>query len=86
MRLSVTPQGSQNSTSVGKTNFWEKGQFMYGPGASEADVGLEGKRMPGLSNQPQTFEWGGSQLLKWFEATGIRSHLQMIRETPTVIR
>ena len=65
------PAGSINTTSVGKTNFWAKGHLMYGNGATVEDVGLEGKAMPGLQNQPQNFEWGGSQLLKWFEAAGI---------------
>ena len=65
------PSGSINSTSVGKTNFWEKGRLMYGNATLQPDVGLEGNRMPGLPNQPQDFKWGGSSVLKWFEATGI---------------
>jgi hypothetical protein len=65
------PSGSINRTSVGKTNFWATAPLLYGSYLTVPDVGLAGMKMPGLANTPQTFPWGGSASLNWFEATGI---------------
>lgn len=65
------PSGSINTTSVGKTNFWETAQWMYGSTLTTPDVGLTGVKMPGPTNIPQPFAWGGSPVLNWFEATGV---------------
>ncbi len=65
------PTGSINRSSVGKTNFWATASLMYGSQLTVPDVGLTGLRMPGASNTPQPFSWGGSSTLNWFEAAGI---------------
>ena len=62
------PDGSINSTSQIKTNFWQYVQALYG--ASPApDAGLAGAAMPGASNQPQSMTFEGA--LNQFSATGI---------------
>lgn len=70
--------GSFNSTAMGKGNFYEHSQALYGaPLAAEA--GLAGWAMPGLSNQPQAmlFETtntpapGVATRVNWFRAEGI---------------
>ena len=62
------PDGSINTSSQGKTNFWEYVQPLFG--ASPAiDVGLTGSAMPGLSNQPQAMTWDPAS--QWFIAEGI---------------
>lgn len=62
------PDGSINTTSAGKTNFW---MFVLGLfGVSPAvDVGLAGQRMPGASNQPQPMSFDPAAV--WFIAEGI---------------
>ncbi len=68
------PDGSINTTSVGKTNFWEYSLPLYGADLS-ADAGLPfpegnpGRNMPGPANEPQTMSY--AELLDWFEAPGI---------------
>ena len=60
--------GSINTTSQGKTDFWQ----WVGPlfGASPAvDVGLTGVRMPGAGNAPQPMTWDAAN--GWFVAEGI---------------
>lgn len=47
------PTGSINTTSVGKTNFWQWAPVIYGSG-SVPNVGLAGHNMPGAGNVPQT--------------------------------
>jgi hypothetical protein len=62
------PRGSVNSSSVGKTNFW---QFV-GPlfGATPApDMGLAGYGMPGPGNVPQTMSYDPA--MRWWIADGI---------------
>jgi len=60
--------GSINTTSEGKTNFWQFVQPLFG--ASPAtDVGLTGVRMPGAANMPQSMAWDAAS--GWFVAEGI---------------
>jgi len=61
------PNGSINTTSSGKTNFWTFAS-MFASGLP-IDAGLKGALMPGASNQPQamTFEASYNQ----FSAVGI---------------
>ncbi len=62
------PAGSINTTSIGKTNFWDYVAPLYG--ASPApDMGLAGKGMPGAANTPQAMTWDASS--QWFVAEGI---------------
>src|SRR5512140_3891295 len=44
--------GSINTTSQGKTNFWQYVTPLYG-GSPPVDVGLTGVRMPGAGNTPR---------------------------------
>ncbi len=46
------PDGSINTTSIGKTNFWQHVQALFGA-ALPVDVGLAGNAMPGAGNSPQ---------------------------------
>ncbi len=62
------PTGSINTTSVGKTDFWQNVFALFG--ASPApDAGLAGSNMPGTSNVPQPMTFDAAQNL--FQATGI---------------
>jgi len=51
------PSGSLNSTSIGKTDFWQHVLALYGVSLPD-DVGLAGTAMPGAPNvpQPMTFD------------------------------
>ena len=60
--------GSINSTSGGKTNFWEHAQALFGASLPE-DVGLAGSAMPGPDNEPQPVEFNGD--LGAFVAEGV---------------
>ena len=62
------PAGSRNSTSVGKTDFWDFAELLFGV-ALTPDAGLAGAAMPGAANMPQpmSFEAEGSV----FRAEGI---------------
>ena len=62
------PDGSINSTSVGKSTFWDHSQALFGA-SLPVDTGLTGKMMPGPSNQPQFLDFNG--LMNWFEGLGI---------------
>lgn len=64
----VDPTGSINRTSLGKTNFWDHVQALFGV-ALPVDTGLEGWKMPGTGNppQPMTFDPANG----WFVAAGI---------------
>ena len=54
--------GSINTTSIGKTNFWEYVLKLFGANPP-LDEGLLGAKMPGLVNQPQPISWtGGLQI------------------------
>jgi hypothetical protein len=62
------PAGSINTTSQGKTNFWQFVQPLFG--ASPApDMGLAGWAMPTAQNVPQTMDFISANL--WFKAEGI---------------
>lgn len=60
--------GSINTTSVGKSNFWEHSGELLGQELSP-DVGLGGASMPGLGNAPQPMRFDTSA--GWFIAEGI---------------
>ena len=62
------PTGSINTSSAGKTNFWQHVLALFG--ASPAvDAGLAGSAMPGAANAPQPMGFDATQNL--FQATGI---------------
>ncbi len=62
------PTGSINTTSVGKTNFWDHVVSLFGA-AVPVDAGLAGKDMPGPGNAPKAMTFDGSR--NWFVAEGI---------------
>ena len=63
------PSGSINSTSIGKTNFWEYVQSLFGISPAP-DEGLLGIKMPSIENGPQSFqEYDANHQL--FTAAGI---------------
>lgn len=62
------PDGSINTTSVNKLNFWQYVQTLFGV-ALPQDAGLAGKNMPGPSNQPQLMSFDPAS--SWFIAEGI---------------
>jgi hypothetical protein len=62
------PDGSINSTSIGKTNFWDHVQALYGANPAP-DTGLAGNSMPGLANVPQPTHFDPTW--DWFQAEGI---------------
>ena len=72
--LSVTyeaiadPDGSINTTSAGKVNFWENAADMFGARPPD-DAGLAGFNMPGAANTPQHMEFDASH--NWFTAEGV---------------
>lgn len=59
------PTGSINTTSAGKTGFWDAVQALFGVSLA-VDEGLAGFNMPGTSNQPQTMRWDAAE--RWFTA------------------
>jgi hypothetical protein len=61
--------GSINTTSIGKTNFWDYVLALFGENPP-VDEGLTGAKMPGQVNQPQPFPWEGGAT-NWFSASGI---------------
>ena len=62
------PDGSRNSTSVGKSNFWSYVEALFGI-APAADVGLAGNAMPGAANVPQPMAFDAAA--RWFIAEGV---------------
>lgn len=50
------PAGSINTTSTGKTNFWQYAQALFGA-LLKPDMGLAGQAMPGASNTPQPMKF-----------------------------
>jgi len=62
------PSGSMNTTSVGKTNFWDFVLDLFGAGPAP-DEGLAGFDMPGPGNPPQAMIWEPGH--NWFTAEGI---------------
>ncbi len=79
--LSVTyhavadPDGSINTSSIGKTNFWQYADKLFGlPAPLPLDTGLpvpgpQGYAMPGQANTPQSMNWEVG--MNWFAAYGI---------------
>ena len=72
--LSVTfeaiadPDGSINTTSADKINFWEHVADMFGAQPPD-DTGLAGSAMPGTANTPQHMEFEAAH--NWFTGEGI---------------
>src|SRR5579864_3628160 len=62
------PSGSINTTSAGKTNFWQFARPIFGA-ALLPDTGLTGNQMPGTRNAPQPMKFESAQ--NWFTADGI---------------
>jgi PKD repeat protein len=60
--------GSINSTSSGKGNFYQYAQSLFGV-ALTPDQGLAGYGMPGAGNQPQAMTFDPTQ--NWFSAQGV---------------
>lgn len=60
--------GSINRTSIGKGNFWDYVQALYGADVPP-DTGLAGFAMPGADNTPQAMEFSAS--FNWFTGEGI---------------
>ena len=64
------PDGSINTTSAGKTNFWTYAQPLFtGTVPVPVNSGLAGCAMPGAANTPQPMTWASS--MTWFEGLGI---------------
>jgi hypothetical protein len=65
------PSGSFNTTSRGKTNFWDHVVELFGV-ALPMNVGLTGVKMPGRGNVAQLFDPSAfDPATKWFTAEGI---------------
>jgi hypothetical protein len=65
------PSGSINTTSKGKTNFWDNVLPLFGA-SLPVDVGLVGVKMPGPGNVAQPFPTAAfDPVIKWFSAEGI---------------
>ncbi len=62
------PQGSINTSSAGKTNFWQFVASLFGVSPAP-DEGLAGSHMPGSGNTPQPMHWESP--FQWFTAEGI---------------
>ncbi|MEQ8768553.1 MAG: hypothetical protein RL885_31900, partial [Planctomycetota bacterium] len=62
------PTGSINRTSIGKTNFWDHVQHLFGT-TLPVDVGLAGFAMPGPANVPQPMSFDPAW--RWFFAEGL---------------
>ncbi len=62
------PNGSINTTSAGKTNFWAYIAPLFGV-TLPTDAGLVGHNMPGAANVPQSMIFDAG--LNWFIAEGI---------------
>ena len=73
------PDGSINTTSVGKGNWFDFSAIIFGKPITSADEGLNAWNMPGPLNSPQTLLFenatvpapGASALVNWFRAEGI---------------
>jgi len=62
------PTGSINTTSIGKTNFWDFVQALFNV-ALPPDMGLAGFAMPGPANTPQEMAFHAD--FNWFAGVGI---------------
>ena len=68
------PDGSINTSSVGKTNFWDYSPVLFNAPLPPDDglpfpAGNPGRNMPGPANQPQ--QMGYAAAMHWFEAAGV---------------
>ncbi len=65
------PDGSINTTSIGKTNFWDWVVSLFGPSTASLapDEGLAGSNMPGPINTPQLMHFDPA--FNWLSAEGI---------------
>lgn len=95
-RITVTyqavadPSGSINTTSAGKTNFWDHVLALFGV-ALPVDTGLAGAKMRGPANTPQPMAFNSTY--HWFIAdgipitpyddTGVKNYFPMMRVTGT---
>ena len=62
------PDGSFNTSSYLKTDFWDYVQVLYGASLAP-DMGLAGKGMPGAGNRPQVMDFDSQN--SWYAAEGI---------------
>lgn len=62
------PEGSINTTSIGKTNFWTYASTLFGANLAE-DQGLAGFNLAGPGGPPQALAFDAT--MTWYEATGI---------------
>jgi PKD repeat protein len=62
------PTGSINTTSAGKTNFWDNVFSLFGVSLG-VDMGLNGANMPGTGNLPQPMPFDSTY--HWFQANGV---------------
>ena len=62
------PTGSINTTSRGKTDFWDNVVALFGA-TLPVDAGLAGRDMPGSANTPKAMTFDASR--NWFIAEGI---------------
>lgn len=62
------PGGSVNTTSIGKTNFWDHVADLFGA-VLAPDEGLAGFDMPGAGNTPQDMVWEAGH--EWFTVEGL---------------
>jgi Pilus formation protein N terminal region len=60
------PTGSNNTSSAGKTNFWNWVQALYGANPAP-NIGLTGNATPSTTPKPLTLDAAN----QWFEATGL---------------
>ncbi|MCB1958631.1 MAG: hypothetical protein KDG55_23400, partial [Rhodocyclaceae bacterium] len=56
------PSGSINKSSIGKTNFWQYANALYGSTANPNE-GIAGHDMPGPANQPQPMTFSATESL-----------------------
>ena len=67
-RAIADPTGSINTTSIGKTNFWQYVTSLFGVTLAP-DMGLSGFPMPGSANTEKTMKFESAQ--NWFTAEAI---------------
>ena len=65
------PDGSINTSSIGKSNFWDFSLPLFGV-TLPPEMGLAGTMMPGLNNTPLPMAWGATGApVNSFEALGV---------------
>src|SRR5579859_6142466 len=69
-RAVADPSGSINTSSIGKSNFWQCAQPLFGlPAPLAPDTGLTGVLMPGAANLAQSMSW--DPVNAWWIAEGL---------------